>query len=107
MSRFAALSFAVTFAFVAPAAAQTAIQAADVYNTRLGRDVTLQGHIVEHIRDDYYRFQDASGTVRIELEWNVRRNRTFTPDTLVRIRGEVDRNLFFRYISVDRLTILD
>ena len=53
MNRVAALSFAVTFAFVAPAAAQTAIQAADVYNTRIGRDVTLQGHIVEHVVDDY------------------------------------------------------
>ena len=48
-----------------------------------------------------------TGSVRIEMDRWVSRGRTPGPDTRVRISGEVERSLTTRYVSVERLTILN
>lgn len=54
--------------------------------------VTVTGNIVAHLREDYYRFRDATGEIRVEIEGPVWRNRDIGPDTKVRLLAEVDRN---------------
>jgi uncharacterized protein (TIGR00156 family) len=107
MSRFAWVFFAIVLSLTTAAMARTLIDVAHVNSVRLGSDVILEGYIVNHIRDDYYKFQDATGSVRIEMDRWVSRGRTPGPDTRVRITGEVERSLTTRYISVERLTILN
>jgi len=107
MGRFAVIFLACALAFSSAATARTLIDVADVNTVRLGRDVVLEGYIVSHIRDDHYKFQDETGTVRIELGRWVTRGPTPAPDTRVRISGEVERGIFARYVSVERLTVLN
>jgi uncharacterized protein (TIGR00156 family) len=111
MSRISAVLAIALLTISSVAWARTLIDVADVNNVRLGREVTLEGHVVQHLREDYYKFQDSTGSVRIELERGVTRGRifgrSFGPETKVRIVGDVDRGFFGRYISVERFTILD
>ena len=54
--------------------------------------VTLRGNIVERIADDLYLFKDASGTINVDIDskrWN---GVTVTPQDIVEIRGEVDKD---------------
>jgi uncharacterized protein (TIGR00156 family) len=57
------------------------------------RTVRLQGYIVEHIREDYYLFRDATGDIRVEIYPSRMPSTPFTKNTRVTITGEVD--LFF------------
>jgi len=107
MSRFAWFFLAIALALTTAATARTLIDVAHVNNVRLGSDVILEGHIVHHIRDDYYKFQDNTGSIRIEMDRWVSRGRTPGPNTRVRISGEVERGFSTRYISVERLTVLN
>lgn len=107
MSRFAWVFLAIVLSLTTAAMARTPIDVAHVNSVRLGSDVILEGYIVHHIRDDYYKFQDATGSVRIEMDRWVSRGRTPGPDARVRISGEVERSLTTRYVSVERLTILN
>lgn len=57
------------------------------------KNVTLQGYLVEHIREDYYLFKDDSGTIRVEIYPSRMPSTPFTQNSRVTITGEVD--LFF------------
>lgn len=59
----------------------------------IDKNVTLQGYIVEHIREDYYLFKDDSGTIRVEIYPSRMPSTPFTADSGVTITGVVD--LFF------------
>lgn len=103
---FALLATASVAQFVGPEATGGAQTVAEVANTRLGRYVTLDGHIVEHLREEYYTFRDDTGEIRVEIEPDVWRGREVTPETPVRILGEVDRGVFGRYVWVKTLDVL-
>ncbi len=53
--------------------------------------VSLQGQIVNHIRDDKFLFKDATGSVVIEVDDDDMRAINLRPGTAVHIRGKVDR----------------
>lgn len=80
---------------------------AQVPNARAGSYVTLTGNIVAHQRDDYYTFRDATGEIRVEIEPEEFGGRKVTPETKVRITGEIERGFAGRYIEVDTLEILN
>ena len=73
---------------------------------RIGRDVSLTGHVVKHLHRDHYLFRDKTGEIRVEIEPVKWRGRRVSPDMTVRLRGEVDRDFRGRYISVERMQIL-
>lgn len=54
--------------------------------------VTLRGNIVERISDDKYTFKDASGTVNIDIDHKRWNGQTITPQDVVEIQGEVDKD---------------
>jgi len=72
-----------------------------------GRYVTVVGHIVAHQREDYYTFRDATGEIRVEIESQVWQGREVTPETRVRLIGEIDMAVRGRYIWVETLQIVD
>jgi uncharacterized protein (TIGR00156 family) len=106
----------VAAGLAAPAAAQftgpsiegqTATVAA-AQEARIGAYMTLTGRVLAHLREDYYRFADDTGEMRVEIEPGAWRGQRVGPETTVRLMGEVDRSLAgTRYLWVKSLTVVD
>ena len=74
---------------------------------KLGDDtpVVLQGNIKQSLGDEKYLFEDASGTVTVEIDdddWN---GVNVTPENLVELHGEVDKDFLTTTIDVDRVVV--
>lgn len=54
--------------------------------------VYLQGYLVQNLGNEMYIFQDASGTMTIEIDDDLIANNTVSPETMVWIAAEVDKN---------------
>ena len=54
--------------------------------------VTLRGNIVERISDDLHVFKDATGTVNVDIDHKRWNGVTVTPQDVVEIQGEVDKD---------------
>ena len=70
-----------------------------------GRRVVLDGHIVGEIEPHFYRFRDASGEVRVEIDEEIWRGRSAVPGDKVRIHGEVDQSRLETEIDASHLEI--
>lgn len=92
--------------FTGPGVAGQTQTVAQVRDARLGSYVTLTGNIVNHQREDYFTFRDASGEIRVEIGRNVWQGRKVGPENTVRILGEVDRGPAGRYVWVKSLDIV-
>lgn len=68
--------------------------------------VVLEGNIIAHQFDDYFTFRDPTGTMTVEIGRSTFRRQEVTPQTRVRLHGEVERSVRGRYIDVDRLEII-
>ena len=71
--------------------------------------VTLTGHIVQRLPhdDDKYLFRDATGEIMVDIDHELFMGRTVTPETKIRISGEVDKDMMERAaIDVGWLEIL-
>lgn len=102
----ALLAAPVSAQFSGPSERGQPATVAEAQNARLGRYVTLTGNIVSHLRGDYYMFRDATGEIRVEIGSNVWAGREVTPETTVRIVGEVDRGVAGRYLWVKSLDVV-
>jgi uncharacterized protein (TIGR00156 family) len=92
--------------FTGPGAAGALITASQASAARAGTYVTLEGSIVAHLREDYYTFRDASGDIRVEIAGGVFAHRPVSPQTRVRLLGEVDSGRSGPYVWVKSLDIL-
>lgn len=54
--------------------------------------VALRGNIVQHLGGDDYAFQDATGTITLEIDDKRWRGQSITPQDTVEITGKVDRD---------------
>jgi len=103
----AALSLPAHAQFQGPSASVTEATVAQARSgLRVGSDVTLTGHIVDHVREEYYTFRDDSGSIRVEISPRLFAGRAVTPEDRVRITGEIERSARGRYIDVEALEIL-
>jgi uncharacterized protein (TIGR00156 family) len=93
--------------FVGPSSSRHLTTVEQAQTARRGQDITLEGFVVKHLRGNYYMFRDATGEIRAEINRHLWRNRKVTSKTLVRLIGEVDRDVRELYIDVDRLEILE
>lgn len=93
--------------FAGPNSSRTVTNVEQAKTARLGRDVSLTGNIVERIWEDYYLFRDGTGQIRVEIERHLWRGRQVDANRKVRLLGDVSRGWRGRYISVDRLQVLD
>lgn len=76
--------------FVGPSG--TVTTAANAKTMRDDTWVTLRGNITERISDDLYIFKDASGTVNVDIDHKHWNGQTISPQDLVEIQGEVDKD---------------
>ena len=80
-------------------------QVSTVAEARKARDdtsVTLTGHIVQRLPhdDDNYLFRDDTGEIVVDIDHPVFRGQNVTPQTRVRISGEVDQE-FMEATTID------
>jgi uncharacterized protein (TIGR00156 family) len=69
-----------------------------------GTDVQLRGYVVQHIREDYFLFRDASGEMLIEIYGDVMPTWEFNDKTEILLTGEVDFDLLRgTYLWVERI----
>lgn len=88
--------------FIGPGGSVTTVE-----NAKSLRDdtwVTLRGKIVQRVSDDLYKFQDASGTVNVDIDHKRWNGLTVTPQDTVEIQGEVDKDWNSVEIDVKQIT---
>lgn len=61
--------------------------------------VSLQGSITRSLGDETYMFVDATGSIEVEIDHRVWRGQQITPQDVVVISGEVDRE--WNHVSID------
>jgi uncharacterized protein (TIGR00156 family) len=101
--------FSITSApaqFVGPSSSQQISTVEEALTARRGQDVSVEGFVVEHLRDRYYLFRDATGEIRVKVDRHRWRDRRVTSKTLVRLTGRIDRDFRELYINVGRVDLL-
>ncbi len=93
--------------FTGPSPAGRSVSVQQARDARVGSYVTVTGNIVNHLREDYYTFRDASGEIRVEIATGVWQNRKVEPETKVRLLAEVDSGRAGRYLYVKSLEVLN
>ena len=88
--------------FVGPNGSNTTVESAK--SMRDDAWVTLRGNIVERISDDLYLFKDATGTVNVDIDHKRWNGVTVTPQDLVEMQGEVDKDWNSVEIDVKQIT---
>lgn len=88
--------------FVGPNGSSTTVESAK--SLRDDTWVTLRGNIVERISDDLYLFKDATGTVNVDIDHKRWNGVTVTPQDVVEIQGEVDKDWNSVEIDVKQVT---
>ena len=80
--------------FAGPGAGLSATTVAGALELRDDAIVTLRGRIVAALGDEKYTFQDATGSVTVEIDDDEWRGITVTPETTIEITGELDKDAF-------------
>ncbi|MGD9851104.1 MAG: NirD/YgiW/YdeI family stress tolerance protein [Nitrospirales bacterium] len=65
--------------------------------------VTLSGTILRQLGEERYLFQDATGTMVVEIDHEDWENVTADPKTILRISGEIDRDWLTTEMEVERV----
>jgi uncharacterized protein (TIGR00156 family) len=69
-------------------------------------EVILEGYLVKKTGKEEYLFKDKTGEIKVEVDDKKLRGMTVTPETLIRIKGEVDNDWFSIQIDVDSVEII-
>ncbi|WP_027186832.1 YgiW/YdeI family stress tolerance OB fold protein [Desulfovibrio cuneatus] len=91
--------------FTGPSVGGPTQTVAQAQNVRTGTYISLTGNIIEHLRENYFTFRDATGSIRVEIENDVWQGRDVSPQQRITIFGEVDTDRRGRYIWVKSLTV--
>lgn len=63
--------------------------------------VIVKGNIVQHMGSETYLFEDATGSIAVEIDDDEWRGQTITPSDTVKMYGEVDRGIFKTEIEIN------
>jgi uncharacterized protein (TIGR00156 family) len=69
-------------------------------------EVILEGYLMKKTGKEEYLFKDKTGEIKVEVDDKKLRGMTVTPETLIRIKGEVDNDWFSIQIDVDSVEIM-
>ena len=93
--------------FVSKHKSENVISVKEVLKLNDDAKVVLEGKIKSHIKSDRYEFVDKNGdTIVVEIDNNKWGNATANEDTLLRIRGEVDKDFTKTEIDVDSVEVI-
>lgn len=65
--------------------------------------VALKGYIIQSLGGEDYLFKDDTGTIQVEIDHKRWRGQVITPNDLVEIQGEVDKDWKSIEIDVKRI----
>lgn len=68
--------------------------------------IELTGNIISSVSHDEYIFRDKTGDIKVEIDDDLWRGETVTPETSVIIRGEVDKDWSEVTIDADSLEVV-
>lgn len=94
--------------YTGPSTVKTSSTVAEVLKAPVDdQQVLLRGRLVEKISKDKYRFVDASGEIRVEIDTEDFRGQTVSEKSTVEIVGEVETSFVKSpQIDVQRLTVV-
>ena len=102
-----AASIAMAGGFVSNQKSENIISVKEALKLNDDAKVVLEGKIKSQIKSDKYEFVDKNGDVIVieigDKKWG---NVTANEDTLLRIRGEVDKDLTKTKIDVDSVEVI-
>lgn len=100
---FAAITPVQQGGFKGPSSAPklTVLQVQDAQDETL---VSITGHIVSTQGDENYLFKDETGEIQVEIDNHLFQGQAVTPETLITIIGEVDKE--WKQISIDADSLL-
>ena len=102
-----AASIAMAGGFVSNHKSENIISVKEALKLNDDTKVVLEGKIKSHIKSDKYEFADKNGdTIVAEIDNNKWGNVTANEDTLLRIRGEVDKDFTKTEIDVDSVEVI-
>jgi uncharacterized protein (TIGR00156 family) len=96
--------------FAGPGATAIISTVAQAKSARDDARCELIGNIIEQLSgdDDLYLFRDSTGEITIELDDDLFKGRTVTPQNQIRIYGEVDNEAFEKtQIDVKKFDVLN
>ncbi|MOA32658.1 Bacterial OB fold (BOF) protein [compost metagenome] len=112
LQQLAMLVAAGLFSTITLAAGYTGPGAAGVTTVKAAMDasddtpVVLEGKITKRIKGDIYEFQDATGSMKVEIDDEDWPAADINHITRVKLFGEVDRDLIGREIDVERVELI-
>ena len=93
--------------FSGPTAERATLTVEASHQARVGTYAIVTGQIVNRLREDYYTFRDATGTIRVEIAPEVWNGQRVDPESTVQLFVEVDRTRSGRrYLWVESLTVI-
>ena len=96
----------VSAEFVGPGATTDVVTVKSIANMKDDVDVTLEGNIIKKTGSEHYIFKDPTGEIEVEIEDENFKGIKVTPQTKVKIRGEVDKEWRSRTIDVDSVELV-
>lgn len=69
-------------------------------------NVILEGNITKKIGHEHYEFMDNTGSIVVEIDDDKWMGQTVSPNNIVRLEGEVDKDRSKTDIDVKRITVL-
>ncbi|MFJ7311547.1 YgiW/YdeI family stress tolerance OB fold protein [Pseudomonas sp. NPDC098747] len=90
-----------------PSATKPVTTAAAASEASDDEKVVLQGRIVKQLQNDLYEFKDATGTITVDIDDELWPMVAISEHNQVRLRGEVDREVFERQIDVDSVELIN
>jgi uncharacterized protein (TIGR00156 family) len=89
--------------FVGPGVDMSTVKQAQ--NMRDDSYVILQGKIIRSLHKDKYEFQDSTGTITVDIDYRKWNGLSVTPDDLIEIQGEIDKDWNSVEVDVDRISL--
>lgn len=68
--------------------------------------VTLQGNITKRITSDEYLFQDATGTIQVEIDDEEWMGQVVNAQNVIEITGEIDKEFTRTKVDVNTVKII-
>lgn len=103
-------AFTTTGAFAAgysgPGAQDPLTTVAAALQAKDDTQVVLEGRLTQKLEDERYVFQDATGSINVEIDDEDLPAGGISDQSRVRLTGEVDKDLTTLEIDVDRVEVL-
>jgi uncharacterized protein (TIGR00156 family) len=102
----ALLSSSSYAAFEGPGSSTTFTTVKAVKQLHDDTPVTLVGYLIKQTGEDHYLFKDSTGTITVEIDDAHFHGRKITPQTKIKLYGEVDKEHHGTKIEIDRFEVI-